>query len=172
MGQSAVPNDTIMPLAPAQTTSPPTPQVNEEVVLTWTVHLLPRQRGRLGRLVLCLAATVAAGVLLFGNVGLALLPAVALTLSLSDFLFPIRYTLTERGAQARSLLSHLEMSWGDVRHAYLADDGVKLSPLRQRGSRWEALRGIFLRFDADNKDAVVAAVRRLREEARRDAQPS
>lgn len=153
-----------MPLAPA-----PAAPAEQEVVLTWTVHLLRRDPGKAKGLALCLAGTAFGGLLLFHNLALALLPAAVLALSLSDFLFPVHYTLTPQGAAARSAVSHLEMAWADVRHAYLADDGVKLSPLRRRGSRWEPLRGVFVRFDGDNQGAVVEAVRRLREEAERRA---
>lgn len=153
-----------MPIASA----PAVPQ-EQQVVLTWTVHLLRRAPGRAKLPALCLVGTVLLGLLLFQNLALALLPAAAFALSLSDFLLPVRYTLTDEGAQARSAVSHLEMAWADVRHAYLADDGVKLSPLRRRGSRWEPLRGIFLRFDDGNQDAVIETVKRLREEAERRA---
>lgn len=141
----------------------------QEVVLTWTVHLLRREPGRAKILALCLGVALLLGLLLFHNLALALLPVAVFALSLSDFLFPVRYTLTAQGAQARSLVSHLEMPWMDVRHAYIAADGVKLSPLRQRGSRWEPLRGIFLRFDNENQDAVIDCVQRLREEAEHHA---
>ena len=149
-------------------TAPAVPQ-RQEAVLTWTVHLLRREPGRGKGIALCLGGTLLLGLLLFHNPALALLPVAVLALSLSDFLLPVRYTLTAQGAQARSLVSHLEMPWGDVRHAYLADDGVKLSPLRRRGSRWESLRGIFLSFGDDNRGAVTETVKRLREEAERRA---
>ena len=132
--------------------------------LTWTVHLLRRQPGRLPRLIVAALVVVAGGLLVFHNLLFALLSALTLGLSLSEFLFPIRYTLTPHGALARHGLVTLEMAWGDVRHAYLAADGVKLSPLARRGSALEPLRGLFLRF-ADNEDAVIAAVRGLRREA-------
>lgn len=138
---------------------------DQGVALTWTVHLLQRRRGRTTVLALCLGGTFLLGLLLFHNLALALLPVVVLTLSLSEFLLPVRYTLTAQGAEARSLVSHLEMPWGDVRHAYLANDGVKLSPLRRKGSRWESFRGIFVRFDDGNKDTVIETVKRLRHEA-------
>lgn len=141
----------------------------QEVVLTWTVHLLRREPERVKVLVPCLGGALLLGLLLFHNLALALLPVVVFGLSLSDFLFPVRYTLTAQGVQARSLVSHLEMSWADVRHAYLAEEGIKLSPLRRRDSRWEPLRGLFLRFDTENRDAVIDGVKQLREAAERRA---
>ena len=76
----------------------------------------------------------------------------------------MRYTLTPQSASARHGLTLLEIRWADVRHAYLTDEGIKLSPLSAKNSRFEALRGVFLRFDDGNKDAVIAAVRRFRQE--------
>ena len=93
---------------------------------------------------------------------LALLPTLALLLSLSEFFFPIHYTLTAETAAARHGLTALEIRWADVRHVYLTDDGMKLSPLRAKNARFEPLRGVFLRFDDTNREAVIEAVRRLR----------
>ena len=137
-------------------------------VLTWTVHLLRGQTSRLPRIGLCVLLVLLGGGLLFHNVLPALASAAALLLSLSEFLFPIRFTLTRRCAQARQGPVVWEIGWRDVAHAYLAPDGVKLSPLPRPGSRLEPMRGVLLRF-AGNEEAVMAAVRRLREEARADA---
>jgi hypothetical protein len=104
-----------------------------------------------------------ASLILFHNIILACLPAAVVVLSISEYLFPIRYTLTKRGATLRCGLTWLEMPWSDVRHAYLTDEGVKLSPLRAKGSRMEPIRGIYLRFSTDNREAVIGAVRDLRQ---------
>ncbi len=107
------------------------------------------------------------GVWLFRSPPVALLPPVALFLSLSEFFSPVRHRLTATSAHVQHGLTVLEIRWADVRHAYLTADGVKLSPLRVKNARWEPLRGVFLRFDDGNRDQVIAAVRRLREEAGR-----
>ncbi len=117
----------------------------------------------LGILVLVLAFSVC----LFQSLLVALLPPVILMLSLSEFFFPVRHRLTAKSAHVQHGLTVLEIRWADVRHAYLTADGVKLSPLRVKNARWEPLRGVFLRFDDGNRDQVIAAVRRLREEAGR-----
>ena len=102
--------------------------------------------------------------MLFRSFWLGLLPMLALLFYLSEYVFPIRYTLTPQSASARCGLSVLEIRWADVRHAYLTDDGIKLSPLAAKNSRFESLRGVFLRFGPNNQDAVTDAVRRLRAE--------
>ena len=85
-------------------------------------------------------------------------------LSLSEFVFPVKYTLTAQSATARHGLTLLEIRWADVRHAYLTDEGVKLSPLRAKNSRFEPLRGVYLRFSEDNREVVIAAVQGFRQE--------
>ena len=116
------------------------------------------------RICVCTLFVLLCGLLLFHSVLLALLPTLALTLSLSEFLLPIRYTLTQKGAQSRQGLVTLEIAWLDVKHAYWAADGIKLSPLSKPNSRLEPLRGVFLRFGGNERE-VVAAVSTLREEA-------
>ena len=106
------------------------------------------------------------GCALFHSFWLGLLPMLALLLSLSEYIFPIRYTLTAQSASARCGLSVLEIRWADVRHAYLTDDGIKLSPLSAKNSRFESLRGVFLRFGDGNQEAIMAAVRSFQGESR------
>ena len=137
----------------------------DESVLSWSVHLIAKQSKRPAQIGLVLLAVFALGLCVFHSFWLSLPPALALLFSLSEFVLPVRYTLTEQSASARHGLTALEIRWADVRHVYLADDGIKLSPLSARNSRFESLRGVFLRFDDGNKDAVIAAVRRCRQQA-------
>ena len=137
----------------------------EESVLSWQVHLITRQPKRPAQIGLVGLAVFALGLCVFHSLWLSLAPVLALLFSLSEFVFPIRYTLTPQSASARHGLTSLEIRWPEVRHAYLTDDGIKLSPLSAKNSRFESLRGVFLRFDDGNKDAVIAAVCRFRQEA-------
>lgn len=146
------------------TTAQPGPEQAQETVLAWSVHLIRRQPGRLLRIAAVLLGVFALSLCLFHSFWLALLPTIALLLSLSEFVFPIRYTLTAQSASAQHGLTALEIRWADVKHAYLTAEGVKLSPLRAKNSRFEPLRGVFLRFDDTNREAVIAAVKRLRSE--------
>ena len=129
------------------------------------MHLSAGQPQRQAQIGLVLLAVFVLGMALFRSFWLSLLPMLALLFSLSEYVFPIRYTLTAQSASARCGLSVLEIRWADVRHAYLADEGIKLSPLTAKNSRFEALRGVFLRFGGDNQDEVIDAVRRFRAEA-------
>ena len=136
----------------------------EESVLSWTVHLITRQPKRPMQIGAVLLAVFVLGLCLFHSFWLSLAPVLALLFSLSEFVFPVRYRLTPQSASVQHGLTLLEIHWGDVRHAYLTDDGIKLSPLALKNSRFESLRGVFLRFDGQNRDAVIDAVRRFRQE--------
>jgi len=136
----------------------------QEESLSWSVHLIRREPQRAPRIALALMGVFVLSLCLFHSFWLALLPAAAVLLSLSEFVFPVRYTLTAQSATVRHGLTLLEIRWEDVRHAYLTDEGVKLSPLRPKNSRFESLRGVYLRFDETNQEAVIAAVRRGRQE--------
>ncbi len=162
MGQS-FPSD---PNMAALLTSVTRTQVEEarDDTLSWSIHLLRRQTHRAPRIAAALMGAFVLSLCLFHSVWLALLPAAAVLLSLSEFVFPVWYVLTSQSATAKHGLTSLEIRWADVRHAYLTDEGVKLSPLRAKNSRFEPLRGVYLRFDANNREAVIAAVRRCREE--------
>ena len=144
--------DTTVAAAPARTEATP---------LTWRVHRLRESpRG----IFLVMAAVFAA--LWIGNL-LALHPitllimVVALLLSLGDFLLPIKYRLTDRGAHADVGLNRLFIAWEDVRRATHGSEGIFLSPFSQP-SRLDAFRGVRLRYGADNRDEVLATVRNLR----------
>lgn len=137
----------------------------EESVLSWSVHLVAQQPKRLALLGLALLTVLVLGLCVFHSLWLSLAPVLALLFSVSEFVFPVRCTLTPQSAAVRHGLTSLEIQWPDVRHAYLTEDGIKLSPLTAKNSRFESLRGVFLRFDDHNRDAVIAAVRRFRQEA-------
>ncbi len=102
---------------------------------------------------------------MFQNALAALLPAGALFFAVSEYLLPIYYRLTDNEVQARCGLTLLEMPWRDVRHVYLTDDALKISPLKAKNSRFEAWRGIWLRFGSEDREHVIDTVRRLRDTA-------
>ena len=147
-------------------TVPTKPVLTTQTVLTWRVHLLRQQPRRLPRLLAAIVCVFFLSLILFRSAWLALLPTLATVFSLSEFLFPARYTLTMQSAKASYGATTLEIAWRDVRHAYLAEDGIKLSPLASRNARWEPLRGVFLRFGDSDKDEIIDTVRRLRDLAR------
>lgn len=132
--------------------------------LSWSVHQLRRRPQRLPGIAAALLGVLILGLCFFHSFWLALLPVLGLLLSVSEFVFPVYYTLTAQSASMRYGLTHLEIPWSDVKHAYLTGDGIKLSPLAAKNSRFEGLRGVYLRFGDDNQDFIIEAVKRMREE--------
>ena len=142
------------------------PGMAQAARVKWSVHLIRRQPERLPKILGVLGLVFAAGLCLFHSLWLALLPTLAALFSVSEFVFPIHYILTPKSATMKCGLTALEIQWSDVRHAYLTDEGIKLSPLVRKNSRMEPLRGVFLRFDEAQREEIITTVTRLREEAK------
>ena len=133
----------------------------ETTLLSWKVHRLREEPSRLRLVALAYGAAVFLWWLLFPHPLALFLPLVSLTSALAEYLFPVSYRLTTRGAYASCGFSHLFIAWADVRRATTGAEGVFLSPLARAGSRLEAFRGVRLRFAPDNAGAVTDGVRRL-----------
>ena len=132
-----------------------------EPILAWRVHLLRENPARM----FLIAPIVVISLLVCCSVIHSLLfTAIILFLfvsALSEYLFPIRFEITNRGASARSLLGKTFIEWDRVKKYYVDNKGIKLSPLSRQG-RLEAYRGVYLRF-GDRRDEVVEAVRGMRD---------
>jgi hypothetical protein len=125
--------------------------------LTWSLHLArrrPRQAAAAAALILLASLVAGYG---FGSPLLGALACLLLVASVSDYLFPLRFFLSENGAEARGLVHRRRIAWSQVRRVVRDDLGVKLSPLA-RPSRLEAYRGIYLWFEgnAENVMAFIA----------------
>lgn len=116
------------------------------MVLTWRVHRLREEPRGLRLVAGAYAVAIAVWWLVFPQPLALFLPLVALTSALAEYLFPITYRLTTRGAYAdNGPTSRLFLAWKDVRRATHGDEGVFLSPFA-RPSRLDGVRGIRLRF--------------------------
>ena len=141
--------------------SPSAARMTAEPILAWKVHLVREHPWRL----LLIVPVVFVGLLISCLITRSFLfPAIGLVIfvgALSDYLFPISYEILESGAASRSLGARTFIEWSRVKKYYLDDRGIKLSPLDRPG-RLEAYRGVYLRFGG-NRDAVIEAVRRMRD---------
>lgn len=150
---------------PASASSP------DAVRLSWRVHRLRESPQGVPLVAGAYALALGSWWLAFPHPVTLLLPTVALTGALAEYLFPVTYRLTARGAHADCGLSRLLLEWKDVRRATHGTDGVYLSPLA-RPSRLDSFRGVRLRYlpgDADHAETVRETVRRLRDLAKEAA---
>jgi hypothetical protein len=132
----------------------------EATVLEWRVHRLREEPRFVPILIAAYSGVVVLWSLAFPHPLALLLMLGALTASLSEYLFPISYRLTTRGAHADCGPSRLFVAWTDVKRATHGRDGVYLSPL-PKASRLDAFRGVRLRYANGNDAAVREAVRHL-----------
>ena len=124
--------------------------------LEWTIHLARRRPRQAAAVVGVVAAGSLAAGYGFRSVVLGVLAAFLLVGAISDYLFPVRYTITPGGIDVRGPLHRRRMAWQQVRRVVRDQHGVKLSPL-PAPSRLQAYRGIYLWF-ADNADDVMAII--------------
>jgi hypothetical protein len=137
---------------------------NGEVIAEWSVHRSRQEPRKLSILIILL---IVANVLLFFIFRkiymtypfFVILGNIILIGSISDFLFPIRFRLTIKGAESKNFLLKKQIAWEDVKNCYVAVEGIKLSPLT-RLSRLENFRGLMLLFN-NNKNEITEHVKRL-----------
>ena len=131
----------------------------ETTLLSWRRHALVESPERIALAALGYGAAFALWRWLQPGLLALFLPSVALTSALSEYLLPVEYRLTDRGAHAScGPFQKLYLSWDDVRRATHGGDGVHLSPL-PRPSRLDRFRGVRLRYAAGNRDEVLGFVR-------------
>jgi hypothetical protein len=135
--------------------------------MEWQVHLLKEDPKKLLLMVPVILASLFAAYALFGSPIFMVVVVFLFASSLSGYLFPVHYTLTREGACVRTLTGRNFLPWTRVKKYYLDENGIKLSTLSTPG-RLEAYRGVYLRFGG-NRDTVVEAVRRIRDEVSQDA---
>ena len=87
----------------------------------------------------------------------AVVAALILWGSLSQFYLRTTFEFTEQKVKVKYAVNKVEKDWSQYRSYYVDKNGVLLSPF-VRPSRLENFRGIYIRF-ADNRDEVVAIVK-------------
>ena len=145
------------PEASTQQTQPPVTPI------CWRVHLLKREPQRLPVLLLVMAVGAGCVWLMFGTLLPVLTSALLLTGSVSEYLFPITYRLTEEAICQESLTSRIQLPWKDVRRCQMGHDALLLTSLPEP-SRMDAFRGVLLRFAPEgqpgDKSSICALITR------------
>ena len=136
-------------------------ETREDVVLAWRIHRLREEPQKIGLVALGYGLAFAFWRLAFPYPLGLFLPVIALTGAMSEYLFPVNYKLTSKGAYCScGPAIKLEMLWSDVRRATKGKDGVYLSTLKIP-SRLDSFRGIRLRFSQGNDEKVRETVKAL-----------
>jgi hypothetical protein len=133
----------------------------EETLLSWRIHRLRENPHLFPLVVLAYGVGLYFWLHLFPHPLTLLLPLGALTSAMAEYLFPVSYRLTTRGAYANCFLSRLYLAWPEVKRARYGDDGVFLSTLL-RPSRLDTFRGLCLRFADGKQEPTLETVRRCR----------
>lgn len=135
-------------------------------VLTWTIHLAKEMPAKLCLVIIGYGAAMLAWWYFLPVPAALLLPLVALTSAMSEFLFPVTYTIDDVGISQKCLpFFNRHIAWSDVRRASAGRDGFFVSTLRLP-SRLDQFRGI--RINPRGNDAAVRAVITKRMELMRE----
>ncbi|MHB1000272.1 MAG: hypothetical protein ACYC27_13610 [Armatimonadota bacterium] len=135
--------------------------VDAEPILSWRVHLLMEKPVRMFLVASVLLISLYGCYVIFHSLFSIAVVLLLFAASLSDYLFPVRYEITEKGASSRTIFGKNTIEWDRVKKYYVDNCGIKLSSL-PKPSRLEAYRGVYLRFGA-HREEVVDAVRRMRD---------
>ncbi|MFQ3549330.1 MAG: hypothetical protein SNJ70_06230 [Armatimonadota bacterium] len=133
---------------------------DKDILLKWTIHLGKKYPNKLAVSIIAVLFVFIVALISYG-IGLAVIAAIILLASISEFVFPVSYTITTESASSTCLFRKTEINWENVRNYYLDDDGIKLSPLKTK-SRMEVFRGVYLRFD-NNKEQIIQKVKQCRD---------
>ncbi len=131
----------------------------EPEAIEWVCHPV-RHRPVTGALLTAFLVLLVAGIAAaFHDALMTALSAVVLAVSLSPFYLPTRYRMTQDTVSIRTPFGTREKPW-DLYRRWQADRyGALLSPF-DRPSRLDRLHGLNLRFDAPDRDRVLAYLER------------
>ncbi|MCX7967020.1 MAG: hypothetical protein N3B10_00865 [Armatimonadetes bacterium] len=116
-------------------------------LLEWTVHMARKQLLKATVTIAIIAFVLAVG-WIWVHPFIAFLMALFLMNVVGEFLFPVRYRVTEEGVEVSSFLSDRKIRWEQVRRLDVFNDRVFLSPY-PKPSRLDSLRGVWIRWDGE-----------------------
>lgn len=124
------------------------------ILAEWTAHPA-RRRPRDVLLVVCVLCLTASAVMTaFQSGWLAILSVVILVASISTFLFPTRYVLSDEGVEERRLGHRRRRAWNELRRVQVGPRAALVSPF-SRPRFMDRYRGLMLYLDGADRDRVV-----------------
>lgn len=145
-------------LGPVITSRPSSDETAEDkVLLIWRIHLLTRNPKTTTWLAIAIIAGLSLVWISFHSIGWVVLSAILLLGSISTFILPITYTLTEKEVRMRSLLTNEVKPWRKFAGFNIYPDAVQVT-FDSRTFRGRMLRGYTLYFEG-NREEIMAIVR-------------
>jgi len=130
--------------------------VSDSSGLTWTIHLAKEMPAKLFLVLFGYGAAMLAWWYFLPVPAALILPLVALTSAMSEFLFPVTYVIDDSGISQKCLpFFNRHIGWNDIRRASAGRDGFFVTTLRVP-SRLDQFRGI--RITPRGNDAEVRAL--------------
>jgi|YelNatPaOPRAMG01_1025707.scaffolds.fasta_scaffold13026_2 hypothetical protein len=136
----------------------------DRVRMEWTLHKAQAQPLRTAVILCIIALAGLSGWLLFHSLLLVLMGMFFIFTSVSEFLLPIHYQLSQQKVSAAWGWTKMEMEWNQVKQVFHSSNGVRLSPLTNQG-RLNAFRGVQLCFTKDKEKEVLRLIANLAPEA-------
>lgn len=121
--------------------------------IKWTIHKAREMPGRLALVVIGYALSLVAWWYFLPVVGGLILPVLALTSAMAEFLFPVTYVVDEQGVtQTCFPFVSKRLDWTQIRRASVGRDGIFVTTLGLP-SRLDQFRGI--RLETRNQHDAV-----------------
>lgn len=121
--------------------------------LRWTVHLAKREPRKAGWVLAGAGFGGLMGWLLFRSFWMFMMGFLVVVFGTADFLLPVHFEVSERGARRRCGVSVSQIGWDQVRRVVVGREGVKLSPLA-KPSTLSAFRGVYLLADGNIEEIL------------------
>ena len=138
----------------------------QAVALAWTAHPARRRPRDLALVAAALFLTSGAVLVSFESLFMTGLAVVIVLLSITSFLFPTHYRLSDEGVEERRLGMRRARRWGELRRLEIGPGAALVSPFARK-SWLDRTRGFLLLFDGADRQVVVDELRRRMEGAGR-----
>jgi len=140
--------------------------IGRSVALAWTAHPARRRPRDLALVAAALFLTSGAVLVSFESLFMTGLAVVIVILSITSFLFPTHYRLSDEGVEERRLGMRRARRWGELRRLEIGPGAALVSPFARK-SWLDRTRGFLLLFDGADRQVVVDELRRRIEGAGR-----
>lgn len=134
------------------------------MTLAWTAHPARRRPRDLALVAAALFLTTGAVLYSFESFFMTGLAVVIVILSVSSFLFPTHYRLSDDGIEEKRLGVRRARRWADLRRLEIGPGAALVSPFARK-SWLDRHRGFLLLFDGADRGAVIGELRRYMEGA-------